>query len=160
MHASTLALFVSCLWRLSSALPQAADPTPSLPSNASFSLLYPLNTFTPVVSADYAPHPTGFLLTKGNDTVDPAHPIEVSTPRVNNLVAEACSLSPTNPSTFWYETITHNGISPFISGGASWTVFRNVKNYGAKGDGSTNDAAAITSAMTGMQWAIMNNSIY
>jgi glucan 1,3-beta-glucosidase len=35
-------------------------------------------------------------------------------------------------SSYWYENIAHQGISAF--GPSGYTVYRNVKDYGAKGD--------------------------
>lgn len=49
-------------------------------------------------------------------------------------------------STYWYANVRHNGANaPFTS---NWTVFRNVLNYGAIGDGKTDDTAAIRNAIT------------
>ncbi|KAJ5135634.1 Exo-beta-1-3-glucanase [Penicillium bovifimosum] len=47
---------------------------------------------------------------------------------------------------FWMETIEHTGISPFLDD-PSYAVFRDVKDFGAKGDGITDDTEAIQKAI-------------
>jgi len=43
------------------------------------------------------------------------------------LVAEVLGQS------YWYETITKQGVAPFNPQGSAYQVFRNVKTFGAKG---------------------------
>ena len=58
-----------------------------------------------------------------------------------SLLAAAFPLLERQSSTFWLEAIDHAGAPAF--GEADYKVFRNVKDYGAKGDGTTDDTEAI-----------------
>ncbi|THH06760.1 hypothetical protein EW145_g3870 [Phellinidium pouzarii] len=49
---------------------------------------------------------------------------------------------------FWMENIQHQGIAAFNSDPSTYQVFRNVKDFGAVGDGVTDDTVAINSAMS------------
>lgn len=50
-------------------------------------------------------------------------------------------------SSFWLSNIQQQGTVPFGSA-SNYTIFRNVMDYGAKGDGVTDDTAAINSAIS------------
>ena len=59
--------------------------------------------------------------------------------------------SPLGPGTaapgepYWMERIKHQGVAAFNPRPGDYQVFRNVKDFGAKGDGVTDDSDAIKS---------------
>ncbi|KAI9738277.1 MAG: hypothetical protein M1834_008775 [Cirrosporium novae-zelandiae] len=77
-----------------------------------------------------------------------------TTAKSNSLIHVDAAVS--DPS-YWLADITHQGLAAFNSDPSSYTVFRNVKDYGAvgdrgtnmgSGDGVTDDTAAINSAIS------------
>ncbi|CAG9998130.1 unnamed protein product [Clonostachys byssicola] len=51
-------------------------------------------------------------------------------------------------SSWWFSSIERTGAVPFGTSGSDYPVFRNVKDFGAKGDGSSDDTDAINAAIT------------
>ncbi|KZT10683.1 glycoside hydrolase family 55 protein [Laetiporus sulphureus 93-53] len=49
---------------------------------------------------------------------------------------------------YWLQDITHQGYAPYASDPSTYAVFRNVKDYGAAGDGVTDDTDAINDAIS------------
>lgn len=74
------------------------------------------------------------------------------TAKFTTLDAASCSsLSPSYPSSFWYEEIEHNGLSSFLDESyGTYNVFRNVvTDFGADNTGNSDASKAIQNAILG-----------
>ncbi|KAI0681995.1 pectate lyase superfamily protein-domain-containing protein, partial [Cytidiella melzeri] len=68
-------------------------------------------------------------------------------------VSDNGTAGPNDP--FWMESIAHQGTAPLKSDAGTYKVFRNVKDFGAKGDGVADDTNAINAAIsTGARCAL------
>jgi hypothetical protein len=67
-----------------------------------------------------------------------------------NSESNSCSTAEHKSGGFWLPNIAHQGTSPFLSDSSEYVVYRNVKDFGAKGDGSIDDSAAFNAAITSM----------
>lgn len=56
--------------------------------------------------------------------------------------------SPSSQKEFWLPNIKHEGTSPFLVNGQNYNIFRNVKDFGAVGDGETDDTDAFNRAIS------------
>lgn len=56
--------------------------------------------------------------------------------------------TPAAGDAYWLADITHQGVAAFNENPSGYKVFRNVKDYGAKGDGHTDDTEAINRAIS------------
>jgi glucan 1,3-beta-glucosidase len=120
--------------------------TVTTPPGATDNALYPPYTYVPSSYGDWKPHPTGAPFPHINESVNPWHPFPGG-PEPHQPPLGLPPYQPGQPSTYWYEQIDHNGLSPFVANATDWKVYRNVKAYGAVGDGTTDDSLAIQAAI-------------
>jgi glucan 1,3-beta-glucosidase len=84
---------------------------------------------------------SGYVHDSSNIHFAPRHAHPHARPRQSATQDTSCA-------PYWLEDIKHQGIASFNPNPSNYTVFRNVKSFGAVGDGVTDDTAAIQRAIS------------
>lgn len=103
----------------------------------------------PTAYRDWLPNNPGHgLFRDKNSSVTPWTPNALQQPADYPRPSPCGIESPSTQSEYWLANIKHDGTSPFLVNGQNYTIFRNVKDFGAVGDGETDDTDAFNRAIT------------
>jgi len=124
---------LSGIYQLSNAYNTPAQPDATQPDRFAYYNWTPANPVHGVFSGK-------------NNSVAPWHPEPYQPP--NYPPHQQCSVSnPSSQSKFWLPNVPHNGTSPFLLNAPNYHIYRNVKDFGAVGDGVHDDTDAFNAAI-------------